>query len=166
VALLERVPYGAGPGVDGFVALRPQRGGQRIPDLYRSAIVGEREPRPRRPPLRDVHLRLLNLPPREPVLNVEEVKNTRRVRPEDLHALRAFAEDYPEAGTFLLYRGEDRLIVDGIRCVPVAEFLAASVQAARWRRRLEGRISWRLPATGRFVAYPHERGGRDGICAA
>ena len=52
-----------------------------------------------------------------------EVKNTRRVRPEDLRALKAFAEDYPEAGSLLLYRGEDRLIVDGIRCVPVSEFL-------------------------------------------
>lgn len=53
-----------------------------------------------------------------------EVKNARRVRPEDLRALRAFADDYPEAGTFLLYRGEDRLLMDGIWCVPVAEFLA------------------------------------------
>jgi len=35
-----------------------------------------------------------------------EVKNTRRVRPGDLRALRAFAEDYPEACTFLLYRGK------------------------------------------------------------
>lgn len=53
-----------------------------------------------------------------------EVRNAGRVRREDLRALKAFAEDYPEAGTFLLYRGEDRLFVDGIPCVPVAEFLA------------------------------------------
>lgn len=52
-----------------------------------------------------------------------EVKNTRRVRPEDLRALKAFVDDYPEAGAFLLYRGEERLLVDGIRCVPLPEFL-------------------------------------------
>lgn len=54
-----------------------------------------------------------------------EVKNTGRVRPEDLRALRAFRRDYPEAATYLLYRGADRLVIDGIRCLPVEQFLRA-----------------------------------------
>jgi predicted AAA+ superfamily ATPase len=52
-----------------------------------------------------------------------EVKNTGRVRPEDLRGLRAFCRDYPPARGILLYRGEDRLNLDGVYCVPTAEFL-------------------------------------------
>lgn len=52
-----------------------------------------------------------------------EVKNRARVFPEDLRALRAFRTDYPECEAMLLYRGEDRLVVDGIRCLPVEGFL-------------------------------------------
>lgn len=52
-----------------------------------------------------------------------EVKNTSRVRPQDLRGLRAFGEDYPEAGLTLLYRGRDRLLLDGVLCLPVNEFL-------------------------------------------
>ncbi|MBI5500975.1 MAG: ATP-binding protein [Deltaproteobacteria bacterium] len=52
-----------------------------------------------------------------------EVKNTRRVRPEDLRAIRAFRADYPEAQCVLLYRGQDRLRIDDILCVPCEEFL-------------------------------------------
>lgn len=52
-----------------------------------------------------------------------EVKNTARVRPQDLRGLRAFGEDYPEAGLTLLYRGKDRLLLDGILCLPVDGFL-------------------------------------------
>jgi len=52
-----------------------------------------------------------------------EVKNGTAVRRQDLRALKAFVEDFPEAEPLLLYRGADRLLVDGIRCLPVAEFL-------------------------------------------
>jgi uncharacterized protein len=52
-----------------------------------------------------------------------EVKNTRQVRPEDLRALRAFKEDFPEAEALLLYRGEDRLRKKDTLCLPVEEFL-------------------------------------------
>lgn len=52
-----------------------------------------------------------------------EVKITPRVRPQDLRGLRAFGEDYPEAGLTLLYRGKDRLLLDGVLCLPVADFL-------------------------------------------
>jgi predicted AAA+ superfamily ATPase len=52
-----------------------------------------------------------------------EVKNTGRIRPEDLRALRAFRADYPTCVPILLYRGEDRRRIDDILCVPVEEFL-------------------------------------------
>jgi predicted AAA+ superfamily ATPase len=53
-----------------------------------------------------------------------EVKNSRRVRPEDLRGLRTFAADYPGCTPLLLYRGTERLEIGGIRCIPVASFLA------------------------------------------
>jgi predicted AAA+ superfamily ATPase len=52
-----------------------------------------------------------------------EVKNTVRVRPQDLRALKTFKEDFPEAKVFLLYRGKDRLETNGILCLPVDKFL-------------------------------------------
>jgi len=52
-----------------------------------------------------------------------EVKNTTRVRPQDLRALRAFREDYPEAEALLIYRGTERLRIDGIWCLPGEDFL-------------------------------------------
>jgi predicted AAA+ superfamily ATPase len=54
-----------------------------------------------------------------------EVKNTRRVQSADLRGLRAFREDYPAARLGLLYRGRERLVIDGVSCLPVADFLAA-----------------------------------------
>jgi uncharacterized protein len=52
-----------------------------------------------------------------------EVKNSGKVRPEDLRALASFGEDYPESRRFLLYRGKERLLRDGILCLPCEEFL-------------------------------------------
>jgi uncharacterized protein len=52
-----------------------------------------------------------------------EVKNTSRVRPEDLGGLKSFAADYPECEPLLLYRGRERLKIDRIQCLPVEEFL-------------------------------------------
>ena len=54
-----------------------------------------------------------------------EVKNTARIRPQDLRGLRAFREDYPEAEARLLYRGDRRLVKKDIVCTPVEEFLAS-----------------------------------------
>jgi predicted AAA+ superfamily ATPase len=54
-----------------------------------------------------------------------EVKNTRKVRPEDLRGLRSFRKEFPEAEAILLYRGEERLRSSGVLCVPVEEFLVA-----------------------------------------
>jgi len=52
-----------------------------------------------------------------------EVKNTDKIRPDDLQGLRSFAKDYPESKRFFLYRGEERLLQDGILCIPCEEFL-------------------------------------------
>ncbi len=56
-----------------------------------------------------------------------EVKNAARVYRRDLRPLKAFRDDYPEAEAALLYRGRDRLEIDGIRCLPVADFLRGVV---------------------------------------
>jgi predicted AAA+ superfamily ATPase len=52
-----------------------------------------------------------------------EVKNQATVRREDVASLRAFATDYPKSEPVLLYRGDDRLRIDRVRCVPVEQFL-------------------------------------------
>jgi len=56
-----------------------------------------------------------------------EVKNAADVKNRDLRGLRAFRSDYPEAKCLLLYRGDRRLLIDNILCVPVGEFLSALV---------------------------------------
>ena len=52
-----------------------------------------------------------------------EVKNTVRVRPQDIRSLKSFREDYPEAKSLLLYRGTERVDIQGILCLPVTDFL-------------------------------------------
>ena len=52
-----------------------------------------------------------------------EVKNSRSLRPRDLRGLRTFHRDYPESAPILLYRGDETLDRDGVRCVPVDRFL-------------------------------------------
>ncbi len=54
-----------------------------------------------------------------------EVKNTNRIRPEDLRGLKGFAEDYPESRRILLYRGKERLLRDGVLVMPAEAFLPA-----------------------------------------
>ena len=52
-----------------------------------------------------------------------EVKNTGSVTPSDLRGLKAFRDEYPEGRVALLYRGKERILRDGILCLPCAEFL-------------------------------------------
>ncbi len=52
-----------------------------------------------------------------------EVKNAQQIHPKTLRSLKVFQADYPEANTILLYRGTEKLLVDGISCWPVDEFL-------------------------------------------
>jgi len=54
-----------------------------------------------------------------------EVKNTARPGPADLRTLRAFGQDYPEAARMLLYRGDRRMLIDGVLCMPCEHFLAS-----------------------------------------
>ena len=56
-----------------------------------------------------------------------EVKNAARVHSTDLRSLRAFRDDYPEAETAVLYRGRERLRIDGVWCLPVEDFLRRMV---------------------------------------
>lgn len=53
-----------------------------------------------------------------------EVKHAARVSTRDLRGLRSFREDYPEATACLVYMGADRLVIDGIVCMPADAFLA------------------------------------------
>lgn len=52
-----------------------------------------------------------------------EVKNSTTVSRKHLRGLKAFKSDYPESRLLMLYRGEERLMIDEILCVPVDEFL-------------------------------------------
>ncbi len=52
-----------------------------------------------------------------------EVKNAKQIHPKSLRSLKTFRGDYPEASAMLLYRGTEKLEVDGILCRPVEEFL-------------------------------------------
>jgi predicted AAA+ superfamily ATPase len=52
-----------------------------------------------------------------------EVKSAKRVHSADVRSLRQFQEDYPEAVPLLLYRGKERITVDGILCLPCQDFL-------------------------------------------
>lgn len=52
-----------------------------------------------------------------------EVKNSGRVRPEDLKGLKYFKQDYPESKQILLYRGNEHLQIDEISVIPIEHFL-------------------------------------------
>lgn len=52
-----------------------------------------------------------------------EVKNAARVDRKELRGLKNFRDDYPEAEALLLYRGNERLRIDNIWCLPAEEFL-------------------------------------------
>jgi predicted AAA+ superfamily ATPase len=56
-----------------------------------------------------------------------EVKNTERLRPEDMRALRAFRDDYPDSHALLIYRGTERLLRGDVLCLPCEEFLKSLV---------------------------------------
>jgi predicted AAA+ superfamily ATPase len=54
-----------------------------------------------------------------------EVKNGAKVNRKDLRALKSFSQDFPEVRCVLLYRGTERLLIDGILCLPCEPFLRA-----------------------------------------
>lgn len=52
-----------------------------------------------------------------------EVKNSGTIHPKDLKGLIAFGKDYPEAKRILLYRGKEKLMKNGVLCLPCEDFL-------------------------------------------
>ncbi len=56
-------------------------------------------------------------------LTAIEVKNSNNIRTSDLKGLKAFKNDYPEAKCLFLYRGEEKLLKNGILCMPCNLFL-------------------------------------------
>jgi predicted AAA+ superfamily ATPase len=52
-----------------------------------------------------------------------EVKNTDKIRSDDLRSLREFRRDYPSGYSIFLYRGNDRLLRDNVLCLPCNDFL-------------------------------------------
>jgi predicted AAA+ superfamily ATPase len=54
-----------------------------------------------------------------------EVKASRNVYTRDVRSLGAFRAEYPESRTCLLYGGAERLMVNGVQCIPCNDFLRA-----------------------------------------
>jgi predicted AAA+ superfamily ATPase len=52
-----------------------------------------------------------------------EVKNSGKVSRRDLSGLKTFQSDYFGSRAALLYRGKEKMMVDGILCLPCADFL-------------------------------------------
>lgn len=52
-----------------------------------------------------------------------EVKNSDKIRPADLRPLSEFKNDYPQSQSILLYRGTERLLRNGVLCIPCDTFL-------------------------------------------
>ncbi|HFQ81278.1 MAG TPA: ATP-binding protein [Desulfobacterales bacterium] len=52
-----------------------------------------------------------------------EVKNSTRINSKMLKGLKTFKDDYPEAQAMILYRGEERLVINDILCLPCDQFL-------------------------------------------
>jgi len=56
-----------------------------------------------------------------------EVKHSRSIRKSDLNGLMSFVADYPEAQPILLYCGKERMLMNGVLCMPCQEFLSGLV---------------------------------------
>jgi predicted AAA+ superfamily ATPase len=52
-----------------------------------------------------------------------EVKNNSHISSKDIKGLKAFKKDYPECRPILLFRGKEKIIHQGIECIPIEEFL-------------------------------------------
>ncbi len=52
-----------------------------------------------------------------------EVKNTRNIQRGQLRPLKTFCQDYPESKPVFVYRGDEKLLIDNILCIPCDEFL-------------------------------------------
>jgi len=54
-----------------------------------------------------------------------ELKNSNRIRPDHLRSLTEFRHDYPQSKAIFLYRGNEKLMINDILCLPCDEFLKA-----------------------------------------
>jgi len=52
-----------------------------------------------------------------------EIKRSDSVRSNDLRGLQEFKKDYPECLALFLYGGKEKILVNGILCVPITHFL-------------------------------------------
>jgi len=52
-----------------------------------------------------------------------EVKNTQNIRRNELRSLKTFHQDYPECNPIFVYRGDEKLLIDNILCIPCETFL-------------------------------------------
>lgn len=52
-----------------------------------------------------------------------EVKNTKRILPQDTKSLEIFLKDYPMAKAILLYRGNEMIQKGNVTCIPCSKFL-------------------------------------------
>lgn len=52
-----------------------------------------------------------------------EIKSSDTVHSRDLRGLKEFKKDYPESTPILLYRGDHKIKVEGISCIPIDQFL-------------------------------------------
>jgi predicted AAA+ superfamily ATPase len=53
-----------------------------------------------------------------------EVKHAAKVTNKDLKSLLTFKKDYPQVKLFLLYRGKEKLEINGVKCIPCDKFLS------------------------------------------
>ncbi|MBN1904699.1 MAG: ATP-binding protein [Deltaproteobacteria bacterium] len=60
-----------------------------------------------------------------------EVKNASQIHPQSIRSLKTFLIDYSESSGTLLYRGTEKLNIDGITCWPVEDFLL-QLQPNQW----------------------------------
>ncbi len=56
-----------------------------------------------------------------------EVKNSQHIHPGDLRPLQHFLQDYPQAQAVMLYRGNERRLVNNIVCMPCDDFLQSLI---------------------------------------
>lgn len=52
-----------------------------------------------------------------------EVKNTGNIQSSQLRPLKTFCQDYPECKPLFVYRGDEKLLIDNIPCIPCDKFL-------------------------------------------
>ena len=56
-----------------------------------------------------------------------EVKNSKTIRSQDLRGLQEFKKDYPSSQCLFLYRGEEKIMIENILCIPITDFLLSLI---------------------------------------